>query len=292
MEETGQQDPHPELTSAPVNEAPSEKPDGSYFGQGGNTQDVPAMQTGVVPPTRVQSQAEDTAAPPTEGPATESAVEGTQEPVPEAVTNPEEVSSTEYTSAAELMSEYAEDPMVKPMVMWLDSQLSDSEVDINRAFANVLKSGDIGYLDEGYLKEKLGDKADTVIDYAKSLWSFTQAKAEEQMQSIYSKFGGEEAAKQAGQYFNANADEASKGAIKRMLDSGDKELVSYAVSQIVQFSKTSGATVQHNAPAMGEQAVSKGLSLMEFREQSAKVTNEQDYSKLMELRRLGIQQGL
>ena len=105
--------------------------------------------------------------------------------------------------------------------------------------------------------------------------------------------GGEAAVKQAAAVFNQVADEPTKAAIARLLDSGDKASMQYALQQITAIATQSGKLVVHNEPGFGQPAAEKGLTRDEYIAAINKHNlTDAEYQKLRAQRALGRQQGI
>ena len=117
--------------------------------------------------------------------------------------------------------------------------------DHNRAFAKALEYGDPRFIDTTYLNEKLGnDTAVEVVKAAEYLLNYTDQKIEDMKNRLYSSVeGGEQAIQLAAKHFRTSAPREEQRAIAQMLDSGDMDIMQYALRQIMQY----GAQVPQGA---------------------------------------------
>lgn len=233
------------------------------------------------------SQEEAPAAPPTqhlEQPGTPPA-----EPAP----TPPKAAAESSASIQDLVGDLSADVQVKPSIAYIETVCKGSEVDLARAFNKAVEYGDSGLIDEVYLREKLGENADAVIQQASYLFEYSAHKAQEAMRTVYDAAGGEEVLTQAAKYFNASADPAERAEIQYLLDSGNKDLMARAARRIVDFAQQSGMTYQKGGQPLGNPASAKGLSKQEYIEQiSAPNLSPEQYDNLRKQRQLGRQQGL
>lgn len=109
--------------------------------------------------------------------------------------------------------------------------------DHNRAFAKAIEHGDARFIDTAYLEEKLGpDLAQEAIKAAEYLVGYADRYVEDLKQRLFSTVpGGEQALQLAAKHFRTAAPAEEHKAVARMLDSGDLEIMQYAVRQIMRY---------------------------------------------------------
>ena len=199
-----------------------------------------------------------------------------------------------YGSLQEMIGdELKADPQAGVIAAMLETVLG--EVDINRAFGKAVAEDDPRFIDEAYLKETLGpEKAKLAVDAAKQLLQHAERIGAQLEKELFTSVpGGEAAVKQAAAVFNQVADEPTKAAIARLLDSGDKASMQYALRQIITIATQSGKLVVHNEPGFGQPAAEKGLTRDEYIAAINKPTlTDAEYQKLRAQRALGRQQGI
>lgn len=215
---------------------------------------------------------------------------------PEAPAKPQH--GEDYNFDGSFLGDLKKDSMLAPVVGWLETELTKGKVDTERAFGHAVERGDASLIDSAYLREKLGDGADAVINSAKQTLEYVQGKAQRGLQEVYQKFGGEDAAKSAAAYFNANADAPARAAMKQLLDSGNTESIEYAIKHITEYARNAGHAIVHNQPTLGQPTSgAKGISAAEYHKAIQELPrntdeNSPEYQALVERRRLGKQLGM
>ena len=189
---------------------------------------------------------------------------------------------------------FSDDPQYKPIAQYLDLQLKD--IDTTRAFGKAIEYGNMDLVDKAYLTEKLGDRAEQVIALSSSLFEAASAKAQAEVQSVYTQFGGKETVDQAVKFFNEKGDPNVRKVLGSLLSSGVKENIAYAMEQIVGFSKSAGGVVQKSAAIpLGQPSAQVGLSAAEYQAKIRELgpkAKDADLDRLAQARKLGVQQGL
>ena len=197
------------------------------------------------------------------------------------------------TSIQDLVGDLSEDTYAKPSITYIENVCKGSDVDLGRAFNKAVEHGDASLIDEAYLREKLGENADAVIQQATSLFEYSTHKAQEALSAVYEAAGGQEVLEQASKFFNASADPAEKAEIMYLLDSGNKDLMTRAAQRIVQFAQQGGMTYQRGKQPIGNPSTAKGLSKAEYIAEIQKPNiSPERYEELRNLRKLGMSQGL
>lgn len=191
-----------------------------------------------------------------------------------------------------LGAELLGDPQAAVVAGMLETLVGD--LDVNRAFGKAASEDDARFIDEAYLVEKLGEKnAKLAVEAAKQLLGHAERISNALEAEVFQAAGGKDRVEAAAKVFNETADAATKAAMARLLDSGDKASMQYALKQIVDFAVTNGKLVVHNDPALGQPSAEKGLTRAEYTKAIQKHNlPHEEYERLQKLRRLGMQQGL
>lgn len=163
--------------------------------------------------------------------------------------NPEEPAEPDYEAPEPVEASHAEnltdmigqelmqDPGTSLIAQSL-IRMMQGKADHNRAFARAIHEGDARFIDEHYLRETLGDDADEAIKAASYLLDYASTYADQMRERLYSSVqGGEQAVQLAARHFRETATPTEQKAITRMLDSGDFELMQYAVQTLVDRAK-------------------------------------------------------
>lgn len=198
-----------------------------------------------------------------------------------------------YASLNDMLGdELLTDPQAAVVAGMLETLVGD--IDVNRAFGRAASEDDARFIDEAYLVEKLGAKnAKLAVDAAKQLLGHAERIANALEAEVFQAAGGKERVEAAAKVFNEAADPATRAAMAKLLDSGDKASMQYALKQIVDFAVTNGKLVVHNDPALGQPGAEKGLSRDEYVKAISKHNiSHEEYERLQRQRRLGMQQGL
>lgn len=211
--------------------------------------------------------------------------------VPE-VPQPEQPAAA-VTSITELAGQFAQDSQLAPVVSYLDAVFKDNGLDIQRALGQAADELDERFIDKAYLREKLGDKAETIIKTAEDSIKYVAAHAQESLKQVYATAGGEEAFRQAAAVYNTKADPTEKALIAEMLDSGDRNKMLYAAKKITELAVQAGGIVRHVNLPQGVPGATQGLSREQYlAEISKRNVSPERYDELRALRALGKQQGL
>lgn len=191
-----------------------------------------------------------------------------------------------------LGAELLGDPQAAVVAGMLETLVGD--LDVNRAFGKAAAEDDARFIDEAYLVEKLGEKhAKLAVEAAKQLLGHAERISNALEAEVFKAAGGKDRVEAAAKVFNETADPVTKAAMAKLLDSGDKASMQYALKQIVDFAVTNGKLVVHNDPALGQPSAEKGLSREEYAKAIQKHNLSHDeYTRLQAQRRLGMQQGL
>lgn len=198
-----------------------------------------------------------------------------------------------YASLNDMLGgELLADPQAAVVAGMLEKLIGD--LDVNRAFGRAAEEDDARFIDEAYLVEKLGERdAKLAVEAAKQLLNHAERVSNALETEVFQAAGGKEKVEAAAKVFNEIADPAMKAAMSKLLDSGDKVSMQYAVKQIVDFAVNNGKLVVHNDPALGQPSAEKGLSRDEYVKAISKHNiSHEEYERLQRQRRLGMQQGL
>lgn len=207
--------------------------------------------------------------------------------------NAGEPSVETYASLNDMLGgELLADPQAAVVAGMLEKLIGD--LDVSRAFGRAAEEDDARFIDEAYLVEKLGERdAKLAVEAAKQLLNHAERVSNALETEVFQAAGGKEKVAAAAKVFNEIADPAMKAAMSKLLDSGDKASMQYAVKQIVDFAVNNGKLVVHNDPALGQPSAEKGLSRDEYVKAISKHNiSHEEYERLQRQRRLGMQQGL
>lgn len=216
-----------------------------------------------------------------------------QPPQPKAPEVPAQKQAAPTGSVAELAGTFAKDSALAPAVSYLDAILADNDVDIQRALGQAADELDPRFIDAHYLKEKLGDKAATVIKIAQDTIKYVQDYHNESLRQVVATAGSQAQWEAAAQAFNAKADPQEKAMLVQLLESGERDSMLYAAQKIAQFGVQAGVVTRHNPAALGQPGTEKGLSHKEYIEAiSQRNVTPEAYNQLRAQRELGRRQGL
>lgn len=173
-----------------------------------------------------------------------------------------------------------------------------TDADIQRAVFKAIEYGDVGLIDEAFIQERFGDKAEQALKLARAVVQQTNERTTQTINTVYSMAGSKEQWEAAVDVFKNNATPGLSNAVKAMLDSGNMESTKEAAELILNFGRQSGAIPNVNSrikPSAGN-VLSQGISAAELTAAINKLnpnsrTYNQDYQKLIDLRRLGKQLG-
>lgn len=186
-----------------------------------------------------------------------------------------------------------DDPYAKVGLTYIEQAITGTSVDLNRAFAKAAEYGDVNLIDEAYLREALGDKAQHVVAQAKALFEYSAQKQTQALQEVYQSVGGEAQLKQAAAYFNKAANDEQRRTVAYLLDSGDPVLMKAGAQQIVQLASAAGVRVQAGAQPLGQAGALQGLSHADYIKAISERNLPADkYEQLRQQRLIGRQQGL
>lgn len=196
-------------------------------------------------------------------------------------------------SIADFAGDLVNDPYAKVGLSYIEAAIAGTEADLRRAFGKAAEYGDVNLIDEAYLRDVLGDKADAVVQQAKALFEYSTHKAQQTLQEVYSAVGGEHVLQQAVPYFNQAATPEQRKAIALLLDSGDPATMKYAAQQVVDFARQGGMVQRAGQQPLGQAGAVQGISQEEYvKAIMERNLSAEKYEQLKQARMLGKQQGL
>ena len=196
-------------------------------------------------------------------------------------------------SIADFAGDLVNDPYAKVGLSYIESAISGTGADLRRDFGKAAEYGDVNLIDEAYLRDVLGDKADAVVQQAKALFEYSTHKAQQTLQEVYNAVGGEHVLQQAVPYFNQAATPEQRKAIALLLDSGDRATMKYAAQQVVDFARQGGMVQRAGQQPLGQAGAVQGISQEEYvKAIMERNLSAEKYEQLKQARLLGKQQGL
>lgn len=173
-----------------------------------------------------------------------------------------------------------------------------SDGDLERATKNALEYGDPSLIDEAFLKERFKDRWEEAKQIAEAVVEQTGVERQKLVDAVYATAGDKAKWDASLAVYKQHAAPGLQKAIQLMFDSGDAASVKEAASLVVDFAKGSGVlpSASGRVAAGTGPADAAGLSLKDFQSAMNKLnpssrTYSADYSKLIELRRIGKQLG-
>ena len=213
-------------------------------------------------------------------------------PVPAADTPPV-VDEAPAGSVTELAGVFAEDVNLAPAVNYLDSFCKDKGIDVVRAFGKASDEGDARFIDEAYLREKLGDDADKIIKTGTGILDYIVQYQEQSISSAIAGVGGEGVWRQSVTVFNEKAGDMDKQVVADLLDSGIRAKIEHAAKLVAKFAAEAGGAVVHHQPGLGQPGNQKGMTKDEYiKAISERNISPERYEELKSLRKLGMSQGV
>lgn len=169
-----------------------------------------------------------------------------------------------------------------------------SDEDLQRATKNALEYGDVALIDEAFLKERFKDRWEEAKQVAEAVVEQTGVERQKLVDSVYATAGDKAKWDASLAVYKQHAQPGLQKAIQMMFDSGDATSIKEAASLVVDFAKNSGVipAVGGRVTAGAGSADAVGLSAKDFQAAMSKLnqssrTYQQDYAKLIELRRIG-----
>lgn len=173
-----------------------------------------------------------------------------------------------------------------------------SDSDLERATKLALEYGDSTMIDEAFLKERFKDRWEEAKQIAEAVVEQTGVERQKLVDAVYATAGDKAQWDASLAVYKQHAQPGLQKAIQMMFDSGDAVSVKEAAALVVDFAKNSGVipAVSGRVAAGSGSADASGLSAGDFQAAIGKLNQSsrsytQDYSKLIELRRIGKQLG-
>lgn len=169
-----------------------------------------------------------------------------------------------------------------------------SDADLQRATKNALEYGDADLIDEEFLKERFKDRWEEAKQIAEAVVEQTGIERQKLVDAVYATAGDKAQWESSLAVYKQHAQPGLQKAIQMMFDSGDSASVKEAAKLVVDFAKNSGVipSVGGRVVAGAGVADAGGLSAKDFQAAIGKLnqssrTYHQDYTKLIEMRRIG-----
>lgn len=173
-----------------------------------------------------------------------------------------------------------------------------SDGDLERATKNALEYGDPSLIDDAFLKERFKDRWEEAKQIAEAVVEQTGVERQKLVDAVYATAGDKAKWDSSLAVYKQHAAPGLQKAIQLMFDSGDAASVKEAAALVVDFAKGSGVlpSASGRVAAGTGPADAAGLSLKDFQSamnqlNTSSRTYSADYSKLIELRRIGKQLG-
>lgn len=173
-----------------------------------------------------------------------------------------------------------------------------TDADLQRAVKNAIEYNDPSLIDDAFLAERFKDRAPEARQIAEAVLEQSGIERQRLVESVYASAGDKAQWEASLAVYKQHAAPGLQKAIQMMFDSGDAASIKEAAGLVVSFAKGSGVI-----PAAGGRVVAgagtadaTGLSAKDFQTAIGKLnqssrTYNQDYSKLIEMRRIGKQLG-
>lgn len=169
-----------------------------------------------------------------------------------------------------------------------------TDADIQRACQNALDYGDPRLIDKVFLQERFKDRADDAIALAEAVIEQHGIEKQRTVSAVYDLAGSKENWDAALAVYKQHAPAGLQKALGMMFSSGEAASVKEAAALVLEYAKGSGVMTQggQRQVAGGGPAASEGLSASEFQAAMSKLnpnsrTYHADYSRLMDMRRMG-----
>lgn len=186
------------------------------------------------------------------------------------------------------------DPLLDVAISTFINVTGASSEDIQRAVFKAIEHGDISLIDEEFIRERFGDKADHALQLSQAVVQHTVRRTQAVITDVYTVAGGKEQWEAAVGVFKQHASKGLTAAVVEMLNSGDSKAVKEAAELVLSYSKNSGVLPIVTPKVRGNAAPTQaqGLSAKEFQQAIHKLnpnsrTYTDDYNKLIQLRALG-----
>lgn len=174
-----------------------------------------------------------------------------------------------------------------------------SDTDIQRAVQNALEYGDPRLIDKAFIAERFKDRADDAIALAEAVVEQHGIEKQRTVDAVYELAGNKESWDAALATYKQHAPAGLQKALGLMFNSGDAADVKEAAKLVLEYAKGSGVVpvTGQRQVAGGGTAAASGLSAADFQAAMSKLnpssrTYNQDYERLMNMRRIGKQLGM
>lgn len=172
------------------------------------------------------------------------------------------------------------------------------DADLQRAMKNALEYGDPSLIDDAFLAERFKDRAGEARQIAEAVLEQAGIERTRLVEAVYAQAGDKGKWDASLAVYKQHAAPGLQKAIQMMFDSGDAASVKDAAALVVDFAAKSGVlpTTNGRVVAGAGEAHAAGLSAAELQAAVGKLnqssrTYRADYTKLIELRRLGRSSG-
>lgn len=169
-----------------------------------------------------------------------------------------------------------------------------SDADLQRATKNALEYNDPKLIDDEFLKERFKDRWEEAKQIAEAVLEQSGIERQRLVDSVYATAGDKAQWDASLAVYKQHAQPGLQKAIQMMFDSGDAASVKEAAALVVDFAKNSGVIPSVNGRVVAGvgSADAAGLSAADMKAAMNKLnpssrTYTQDYTKLIELRRIG-----
>lgn len=169
-----------------------------------------------------------------------------------------------------------------------------TDADLQRATKNALEYNDPALIDDAFLKERFKDRWEEAKQIAEAVLEQSGIERQRLVDSVYATAGDKAQWDASLAVYKQHAQPGLQKAIQMMFDSGDAASVKEAAALVVDFAKNSGVipSVGGRVVAGSGSADAVGLSASDLQSAMKQLnpssrTYAQDYSKLIELRRIG-----
>lgn len=173
-----------------------------------------------------------------------------------------------------------------------------TQEDLQRATSLAIEQGDARFIDRAFLRERFGENAEDAIALAEAVLDQANAGRQALVDSVYAVAGSKEDWDKALAVYKDLAKPGLQKILKSMFDSGDAAAVKEAAEMVIEYANASGAIAKGGNRVVASQSAAgaQGISAAELTAAINKLnpsarSYESDYTRLIELRRLGKQMG-
>ncbi len=169
-----------------------------------------------------------------------------------------------------------------------------TDADLQRAVKNAIEYNDPALIDDAFLTDRFKDRAGEARQIAEAVLEQAGIERQRVVESVYAAAGDKAQWDASLAVYKQHATPGLQKAIQTMFDSGDAGSIKEAAALVVSFAKDSGVipSVGGRVVAGAGTADAAGLSQSDFTSAMGKLNPSSrsyraDYSKLIELRRVG-----